>query len=66
MNRWKEYTAMRKLIKYQINFCTNNTQDERADIQRAFNKMKKGPMHLTDELWRLPTKTLTELGVKTS
>jgi len=32
LDRWKEYTAMRKLIKYQFNFCQNQTANEKADL----------------------------------
>lgn len=49
-NRWKQFVAMRKLVKYQFNFCHNNIENQKADLQRSFNIMKRGPQKLENEL----------------
>ena len=63
-NRWRGFIAFRKLVKYQFNFCSNSTANDKADMQRAFNKWRRGPEQLTDELSKLDFKTLRNLGLK--
>ena len=56
--RWREFVAIRKLLKYQLNRCQNAIVDRTADMQRAFKKWRNGPDQLAQELWRLPAETL--------
>ena len=66
LHRWKMYTALRKTLKYQFRFCNNSYNKEKGQMQRAFNRWRKGPGMLTEELWKLPIDTVVKLGLKTT
>jgi hypothetical protein len=56
--RWKDYVAIRKLLKYQFNYMHNRVTGQKGDLQRAFKKWRNGPDQLAEELWRLPVATI--------
>ena len=64
--RWREYVAVRKSVRYQFRICHNQVQDGVADLQRAFKKWRNGPDQLAEELWRLPVDTIVQLGIRTT
>ena len=65
-DRWKMYVAMRKLFRYEFKYSQNQVHNVKADLQFAFNKWKQGPSRLTNELWKLPLETITELAVRST
>lgn len=65
-NRWRGFVGIRKLIRYQFKFMENNTNNVKADLQRAFKKWKNGPDQLGAELSKLNYNVLADLGIKAS
>lgn len=49
-----------------MKFIYNAYDDTKTFLQRAFNKWRKGPIHLENELWKLPIDTIIELADKSS
>ena len=64
--RWKDYVAIRKLLKYQFNYMHNRVTSQKGDLQRAFKKWRNGPDQLAEELWRLPVATIIKLAANTT
>jgi hypothetical protein len=58
MDRWKGFVAIRKNVKHQFKFIANFKENQKAEMQLAFNKWKKGSDKLEEELWKLDYKVL--------
>ena len=66
MDRWKGFVATRKNVKHQFKFIANFNENNKAMMQIAFNKWKRGPAKLEQELWRLDIKDLETLAWRTT
>jgi hypothetical protein len=66
VDRWKGWVAIRKNVKHQFRYLANYKESRKAELQMAFNKWRKGPDRLEQELWRLDIKTLENLGYRTT
>lgn len=40
LNRWKQYTQMRKIIKHWLDFITIKSEPIKADLKKSFDKWK--------------------------
>lgn len=58
MDRWRGFVQIRKSVKHQFRFLGNFKEAEKAEMQIAFNKWKRGSNKLEEELWRLDYNTL--------
>ena len=65
-DKLKSFVAIRKLVKYQFRFCHNQTNNIKADLQRAFNKWNRGYESLNKELSKLDSETLVDLAVRST
>lgn len=66
MDRWKGFVAIRKNVKHQFRFLGNFKENQKAEMQLAFNKWRRGSDKLEQELWRLDYKTLEQIALKTT
>lgn len=66
MDRWKGFVAIRKNVKHQFRFIANFKENQKAEMQIAFNKWRRGSDKLEEELWRLDIKDLEALAWRTT
>lgn len=66
MDRWKGFVAIRKNVKHQFRFVANFKENNKAEMQIAFNKWRRGGDKLEQELWKLDIKDLETLAWKTT
>jgi hypothetical protein len=66
-NRWRQYVAMRKLIRYHLKHCQNMVHsDHKAELKIAFERWRRHQKPLERDLGRMQYKELMELSDKTA
>lgn len=62
-DRWKEYVALRKLMKHWLKFVTKRGEPGKADIAKAFDRWRQKDNLEFDKLDKLSRAVLDKIAL---